>query len=62
MDSLNELENIVESPTKNVRSSSGRGKKRKWREIEALKEKYRLKKELEELDIEHELSVDDIRI
>ncbi|GGA91207.1 hypothetical protein GCM10011369_36630 [Neiella marina] len=24
--------------------------KRKWREIESLKEKYRLKKELEELD------------
>lgn len=38
--------NVVEKPTRS-RSSS---KKRKWREIEAIKERARLRKELEDID------------
>lgn len=44
------------------RPSRSRKKKRMWREIEALKDKYKLRKELEELDMfnEYELSNIDI--
>ncbi|WP_105253802.1 DUF3545 family protein [Pseudoalteromonas sp. T1lg75] len=49
MDSLNELIKIIEGPE--TRKTSGRNKKRKWREIEALKDKQRLRKELQELDL-----------
>lgn len=34
--------------------------KRKWREIESLKEKHRLKRELQELDFGIGLTADDI--
>ncbi len=37
---------VVDSETRNARQVA---KKRKWREIEALKEKYRLQKELESI-------------
>ena len=37
-------------------------KKRKWREIEALKEKHQLKKELEELDWTADYAIDDLSI
>ena len=40
------LDNIVEKPSRS-RSSN---KKRKWREIEALQDKRRLLKELQEID------------
>lgn len=49
MDSLNEIIKIIEGPSES-KKSSGRGKKRKWREIEALKDKHRLRKELQDLD------------
>ncbi|MEM0515524.1 DUF3545 family protein [Pseudoalteromonas sp. YIC-827] len=49
MDSLNELLQIIEGPE--ARKNSGRNKKRKWREIEAIKDKQRLRKELQELDL-----------
>ncbi|MBS3797487.1 MULTISPECIES: DUF3545 family protein [unclassified Pseudoalteromonas] len=49
MDSLNELIKILEGPE--AKKTSGRNKKRKWREIEALKDKQRLRKELQELDL-----------
>ncbi|MGL4756109.1 MAG: DUF3545 family protein [Aeromonadaceae bacterium] len=39
---------VVDSETRNARQVA---KKRKWREIEALKEKYRLQKELESIDL-----------
>ncbi len=39
---------VVDSETRNARQIA---KKRKWREIEALKEKYRLQKELESIDL-----------
>jgi hypothetical protein len=41
------LDSIVEKPTSRSKSSN---KKRKWREIEALKEKHRLLKELQDID------------
>jgi hypothetical protein len=41
------LDSIVEKPTSRSKSSN---KKRKWREIEALKEKYRLLKELQDME------------
>lgn len=34
-----------------VRTTRSTPKKRKWREIEALKDKYRLQKELESIDV-----------
>ncbi|WP_372763446.1 DUF3545 family protein, partial [Pseudoalteromonas sp.] len=40
---------ILEGPD-TTRKSSQKNKKRKWREIEAIKEKHRLRKELQELD------------
>ena len=45
-----------------TRSSKSRKKKRMWREIEAIKDKYRLRKELEDMDMfnEYELSKIDI--
>lgn len=46
-----------ETTTKQSRS---RGKKRKWREIENLKEKNKLKKELEELDFSGHFLADEI--
>ncbi len=38
---------VIERPTTRSRNSS---KKRKWREIEAIKEKQRLRKELQDID------------
>ncbi|GAB6261483.1 DUF3545 family protein [Photobacterium sp. CCB-ST2H9] len=54
MDSFG-FDNILESdlPRRNSRSKPV---KRKWREIEALKDKQRLKKELQEIDILHEFT------
>ncbi|WP_462159263.1 DUF3545 family protein [Pseudoalteromonas sp. GB56] len=49
MDSLNELIKIIDGHED--RKTSGCNKKRKWREIEALKDKQRLRKELQELDL-----------
>ena len=42
---------VVDAETRNSR---GAAKKRKWREIEALKEKYRLQKELASIDVTHD--------
>ncbi|MCL1051560.1 DUF3545 family protein [Shewanella abyssi] len=41
------LDSVVEKPASRSRSSN---KKRKWREIEVLKEKHRLLKELQDID------------
>lgn len=38
------------------------GKKRKWREIEALKDKHRLQKELQSIDIAYEGLTDEIEL
>ncbi|MGL4206293.1 MAG: DUF3545 family protein [Aeromonadaceae bacterium] len=42
---------VVDAETRNSRTAA---KKRKWREIEALKEKYRLQKELASIDITYD--------
>ena len=49
MDSLNDILEILEGPN-TTRKTSQKNKKRKWREIEAIKDKQRLRKELQELD------------
>lgn len=49
MDSINELLTILEGPESNRKPT--KAKKRKWREIEALKDKHKLRKELQELDL-----------
>ncbi|NKF50981.1 DUF3545 family protein [Shewanella sp. WXL01] len=50
------LEEVVEKPTR-TRSSS---KKRKWREIEAIKDKQRLLKELQDIDNSFDLDINTI--
>ena len=55
---MERLNQILEPATKPTRGRPPQ--KRKWREIEELKEKFRLKKELEELDFGHEYSLDEI--
>lgn len=50
--------NAVESESRNVKTKS---KKRKWREIEAIKEKFRLKKELCQMDVSLEYELKHIR-
>ncbi len=59
MDSLEPLTKALEGPETTKKTS--KGKKRKWREIEALKDKYRLKRELEELDYMHEIAVEELQ-
>lgn len=50
--------NAVESESRNVKTKS---KKRKWREIEAIKERYRLKQELCDMDVSWELESEQVR-
>ena len=50
MDSLDDMVNLQSTP-ENTQKSSNKNKKRKWREIEALKDKQKLYKELQELDL-----------
>ncbi|MFC4655209.1 DUF3545 family protein [Rheinheimera sp.] len=53
MESFEDLLNLLERP-----ATKSRAVKRKWREIEAVKERQRLKRELEDIDwtIEPELN------
>jgi len=53
---------VMSSVEEESRPTKSRKKKRMWREIETFKEKYRLRKELEELDMfnEYDLSGVDI--
>ncbi len=44
------LAELFESAVQNTKQSSKRGSKRKWREIESIKEKYRLRNELRDID------------
>ncbi|RTR34641.1 DUF3545 family protein [Shewanella atlantica] len=50
------LDTVVERPSRS-RSSN---KKRKWREIEALKEKHRLLKELQDIDTNFSCELDNL--
>lgn len=56
MDSVDIL-SVIDHET---RPSKGKAKKRKWREIEAIKDKYRLKKELTEMDVGLELELEQL--
>jgi hypothetical protein len=44
------LQQVLDSLGTQPKSSSGNNKKRKWREIEQLKEKFQLERELKALD------------
>lgn len=50
--------NSVESESRNKKTKS---KKRKWREIEAIKERYRLKQELCDMDVGLEAEFEGVR-
>ncbi|MFC4700345.1 DUF3545 family protein [Glaciecola siphonariae] len=56
MDSV-EILSVIDSET---RPTKGKPKKRKWREIEAIKEKYRLKQELIDMDVGLELELEQL--
>lgn len=58
MDDLQKLQAAISGEKE---QSKGRGnKKRRWREIETLKERYRLKRELEDLDWSTDYDLDAI--
>ncbi|BBN80715.1 hypothetical protein PSECIP111951_00494 [Pseudoalteromonas holothuriae] len=60
MDSLDDIIAVLEGPETTKRTSQKK-QKRKWREIEALKDKQRLRKELQELDyFADNLDLDDL--
>ncbi|GIU02639.1 DUF3545 family protein [Shewanella algidipiscicola] len=48
---------VIERPNSRSRSSN---KKRKWREIEAIKEKHRLLKELQDIDSSFDYDFDNL--
>ncbi|MED5524707.1 DUF3545 family protein [Gallaecimonas pentaromativorans] len=60
---MEDIQDLQLALTGGKRDAKGRGasnKKRRWREIEDLKEKYRLKRELEEIDWNSDYSLDRI--
>jgi len=44
------LAELFETAVQSSKQSTKRGSKRKWREIESIKEKYRLRNELKDID------------
>lgn len=50
MDSLDDLFDLLED-SGSAKRSSQKNKKRRWREIEALKDRQKLRKELQDLDM-----------
>ena len=44
------LAELFENAVQETKRSSKRGSKRKWREIESIKDKYRLRNELKDID------------
>lgn len=54
MDS-NDLFSLLDNETRPAKTKS---KKRKWREIEAIKDNFRLKKELAEFDIDFDYELE----
>lgn len=59
---MEKLDDILAAFTNKPNKTRSAPKKRKWREIEALKEKHQLKKELEELDWTADYAIDDLSI
>ena len=58
MDRLEFAANYDAVPAKRGRPKGS--KKKKWREIEAIQDRQRLAKELDELDLGHEYNIDDL--
>ncbi|MCC5880680.1 MAG: DUF3545 family protein [Idiomarina sp.] len=56
MDHSEELKNVAE------KTSKSRGSKRKWREIEALKERHRLRKELMDIDYCFDCELEELQL
>ncbi|GEA60289.1 DUF3545 family protein [Vibrio comitans] len=61
MDGL-QLESIFESEERGARRGRSKPVKRKWREIEAIKDRQRLQKELLDLDVCSEYRLEDIQL
>lgn len=57
LDYGNALDSIIEKPTRSTRNSN---KKRKWREIETLKDRQNLIKELEDIDCNFNGDIDNV--
>lgn len=58
MDRLEFAANYDAVPAKRGRPKGS--KKKKWREIEAIQDRQRLAKELDELDLGHQHNIDDL--
>lgn len=56
MDHSEELQKVNDKPGR------GRASKRKWREIEQLKEKYQLREELADMDYSLDLGLEEIEL
>jgi len=50
----------INAANNNNSASKSNGKKRKWREIEAIHDKYRLQKELSDMDVSLELELEQL--
>ncbi|MBD1558902.1 DUF3545 family protein [Vibrio sp. S9_S30] len=55
-----QLEDIMAMNDQQTRSTRSKPAKRKWREIEAIKDKQRLQRELMEMDVCNDYYLDDI--
>lgn len=53
----NEVFAVVDNES---RTSKSRSKKRKWREIEAIQDRFRLQKELAEYEVEFDYDLDSL--
>ncbi len=54
-----QLEDIMTMDDQQTRSARSKPVKRKWREIEAIKDRQRLQRELKEIDVYKDYDLDD---
>lgn len=54
--------NLIDHSDPETQCSKTKKKKRMWREIEAIKDKYRLRKELEDMDMFHDYELSSLDI
>ncbi len=54
-----QLEDIMTMDDQQTRSARSKPAKRKWREIEAIKDRQRLQRELKEIDVYKDYDLDD---
>ncbi|OBT07313.1 hypothetical protein A9264_07675 [Vibrio sp. UCD-FRSSP16_10] len=57
-----QLENIFETEERTTRRTRSKPVKRKWREIEAIKDRQKLQKELMDLDVCSDYQLEDIKL